>query len=68
MNPLNHRLSSKTEADLPKLVEPLAAYIAASRQPRVVLITALILLLDNLQEINKAANHYLGSFSEDYLG
>jgi hypothetical protein len=66
MNPMNHR-SAKTQADLQKLVEPLADYIAAVDQPQVVLMAALILLLDNLREINEAANDCLALFSKKHV-
>jgi hypothetical protein len=67
MNRLNFHLSPKTEDDLQKLVEPLANYIAAGGQSRVMLIAAMILLFQNLQEINGAAKHYLDTFSENHI-
>jgi hypothetical protein len=68
MNKVNLVLSPHTEADLKKLVEPLASYIAAVSQPRVGLVVALILLLDNLREIHDDANQYLSSVSENHVG
>jgi hypothetical protein len=68
MNRLNHRLSPKTEADLQKLVEPLASYISAGSQPRVALIVGLIMLVNNVQEIGDAANTYLATLSENHVG
>jgi hypothetical protein len=57
-----------TEADLRKLVEPLASYISATSRPLAALIVALILLVSNLQEINDAANNYLPTFGENHIG
>ena len=68
MNRLNHRLSPKTEADLQKLVEPLASYISATNRPRATLILALIMLVNNVQEIADAANTYLATLSENHVG
>ena len=68
MNRLNYHLSPKIEADIQKLVEPLASYITAIDQPNIALVLALILLLENLREINVAANHYLASISENHVG
>jgi hypothetical protein len=67
MKRLNHPLSPNTEADLQKLVEPLASYIAAVARPRIVLTVSLILLFENLQLINKAANQHLASSSENRI-
>jgi hypothetical protein len=64
MKPMNPR-SAKTQADLEKLVEPLVNYIAALDQPQLMLVTAIILLLDKLREVNKAANDYLALFREN---
>ena len=61
-------LSPKTEAELRKLVEPLASYISATNRPRAALFLALIMLVNNLQEIGDAANDYLATFSENHIG
>ena len=62
------QLSAKTEADLQKLVEPLASYISATNHPRAALLLALFLLVSSLQEIGDAANNYLATFSENHIG
>ena len=68
MKRLNHNLSPKIEADLQRLIEPLASYIAAVGHPNVVLIVVMTLLLDSLREINEAAHHHLNSLSENNIG
>ena len=68
MNGLNLHQSSKAEADLKKVVEPLASYISATNRPRATLILALIMLVNNVQEIADAANTYLATLSENHLG
>jgi hypothetical protein len=68
MNRLNHRLSPKTEADLQKLVEPLASYISATDRPPATLILALMMLVSNVQEVGDAANTYLATLSENHVG
>jgi hypothetical protein len=68
MNPLSIHLPPKTEAELQSLIEPLASYIAAVNRPRVVLIAALLLLLENLREIDEAATAQIASFSENQIG
>jgi hypothetical protein len=68
MNRLNCHVSPNMEADLQRLVEPLASYIAAIGQPKVALIASLILLLDSLREINAVANQHLASYSENHFG
>jgi hypothetical protein len=62
------QLPKSIEADLQKLVEPLASYISATNHPRSALILTLILLVSNLQEINDAANNYLTTFGENHIG
>jgi hypothetical protein len=68
MNRLNMHPSSKTEADLKKLVEPLASYISATDRPEAKLILALIMLVNNVQEIGDAANTYLATLSVNHVG
>ena len=68
MNRRNLHQSSKTEADLKKLVEAVASYISATNRPRATLIMALIMLVSNVQEIGDAANTYLATFSENHVG
>ena len=68
MNGLNLHQSSKAETDLKKVVEPLASYISATNRPRATLILALIMLVNNVQEIADAANTYLATLSENHLG
>jgi hypothetical protein len=60
-------LSPQTEADLQKVVEPLASYISATHRPRAALLSALILLVSNLREIGDAANDHLATFSENHV-
>lgn len=68
MNITNHNQSSKTEADLLMLVEPLASYIAAVERPRIALAAAVTMLLDNLLQIDVAANRQIAAFNEDHFG
>jgi hypothetical protein len=67
MTRLDNYLSPKTKADLQKLIDPLASYIAAASQSRIVLTTAVSLLIQSLHEINCAANHYLNSICENHV-
>jgi len=68
MNRLNMHQSSKTEADLKKVVEPLASYISATNRPQATLILALIMLVNNVQEIGNAANTYLATSNKNHVG
>jgi hypothetical protein len=68
MNRVNFHLSSKIEADLQKLVEPLAGYISATNRPRATLFLALLMLVSDFQDIGDAANTYLANFSENHVG
>jgi hypothetical protein len=59
MNHMNVAFFSKTEADLRELVEPLASYISATREPPAVLVLALTILFNDMHDIGDAANAYL---------
>jgi hypothetical protein len=67
MNSLNHLLCPQTRAGLEKLVEPLASYIAAGSQQHVALFAAITLLLDNVQQINEAANFQIATFDDNHI-
>jgi hypothetical protein len=61
-------VSPKTEADLRQLIEPLVSYISAVGRPRIALVTALVILLTELSEINEIAVSHLASLAENHLG
>jgi hypothetical protein len=68
MNRQNHHLCPRTEADLEKLIQPLASYIAAGSQQHVAVIAAMTLLLNNLQLVNDAAMRQIAAFGENRFG
>ncbi len=56
MNYFNRVLKSSVGKDLERVVEPLASYICASEQPKTALISALAVLLREVEATNRAAS------------
>jgi hypothetical protein len=67
----NQYLSPKTQADLQQLMEPVSGYIAAvgtAEQQRVILMAALLILVQHVQEVNAAASAYVETSSQNHFG
>ena len=64
MNSVNRVTSYRIAAELERVVEPLAAYICATDQPKSALMSALAVLLREVEATNRAAlNHFRGSLA-----
>jgi methyl coenzyme M reductase subunit C-like uncharacterized protein (methanogenesis marker protein 7) len=68
MNWRQHHMTTKTEAVLSELVEPLTGYISATTCPHATLAVALAILFDSLRKIDKEATAHLATLSENYIG
>lgn len=71
MNRLTVCLPPKMMADLRTLLEPVGDYIAVTDtfdQQKAAVVAALAILIENVQQVNGAADAYLDTFSQNYLG
>ena len=64
MNNIN-RLKWSAGSDLRRVVEPLANYICATEHPKVVLISALAVLFNEVEQTNREAIAHFHSYSEN---
>jgi hypothetical protein len=65
---MNHRQPLISEADLQKLVEPLASYICAVDCPRTALLRTLVKLYEQVDLIHRAAQEQVAVMSENHVG
>lgn len=59
MRKINQHLKQASEADLARVIEPLADYICATDQPNAVLKSALTFLFRTVEELNAVAGTHL---------
>ena len=64
MRKINHNLKQASEADLARVIEPLADYICATDQPNAVLKSALAFLFHTVEELNSVAGSHVRTFPE----
>jgi hypothetical protein len=65
MQKLNLKLDLPATSDLERVIEPLASYICAADQPRAALLSALAVLLSEVEQTNRAASHF-GAFTKSH--
>jgi hypothetical protein len=65
MNRFNFAADRSTGKDLESVVEPLAAYICATEQPKTALMSALAVLFREVEATNSAAVSYFQSFMQN---
>jgi hypothetical protein len=65
MNRFNFAADRSTGKDLERVVEPLAAYICATEQPKTALMSALAVLFREVEATNSAAVFYFQSFMQN---
>ena len=65
MNSLNCALTWAAENDLQRVVEPLASYISASDRPKAALMTALAVLVSEVEQTTRSAHAHVTSFLEN---
>ena len=71
MNRITYQLARQTEVELKNLMEPVSDYIAATgtvAEQKVVLIAAVLILVNDLEEINREATDYLDGFTPLHIG
>lgn len=57
-------LDLPVSSDLERVIEPLASYICAADQPRAILLSALRLLLSEVEQTNRAAVAHVAAFAK----
>jgi hypothetical protein len=62
----NHTLGSAAVGDLERVVEPLASFICATERPRAALMSALAILLSEVEQTNRAASAHFATISENH--
>jgi hypothetical protein len=65
MTTVNCALEWAIESDLERVVEPLASYISASERPKAALLSALAVLVSEVERTNRAAFAQVRSFREN---
>ena len=65
MKSLNVALEWATEADLARVIEPLASYISASERPKAALMSAMAVLVSEVERTNRAAFAHVTSLMEN---
>ena len=64
MNAINLDFDLPVASDLERVIEPLASYICAADQPRATLVSALAVLLSEVEQTNRTAlEHFSVHFS-----
>ena len=54
------------QSDLERVIEPLASYICAADQPRAALLSALAVLLSEVEQTNQTAAAHFGAFAKSH--
>jgi hypothetical protein len=65
MNAIDCTLQWGTESDLQRVIEPLASYISATDRPKAALMSALEVLVSEVERTNRAAFAHVTSFLEN---
>jgi hypothetical protein len=65
MNDVYYDPDTATENELGRVIEPLASYICATDEPKAVLLSALAVLISEVEQTNRAASTCLATFSEN---
>ena len=65
MKSLDVALEWATEADLARVIEPLASYISASERPKAALLSAMAVLVSEVERTNRAAFAHVTSLMEN---
>jgi hypothetical protein len=61
MNTLKSALEWSADSNLERVIEPLASYISATTRPRAALMSALAVLISEVEQTNQAATMHLTS-------
>ena len=65
MNAINLDFDLPVASDLERVIEPLASYICAADQPRATLVSALAVLLSEVEQTNRMAlEHFSAHFDK----
>jgi hypothetical protein len=64
MNAVNCTLEWGTESDLARVIEPLASFISAADRPKAALMSAMAVLVSEVERTNRAAFAHVNSFLE----
>jgi hypothetical protein len=67
MNTLNCALEWGADSNLERVIEPLASYISATTRPRAALMSALAVLISEVEQTNRAATLHLTTLLGDHL-
>jgi hypothetical protein len=65
MNHINSRMSRAGGSELERIIEPLANYICAAKQPKQALLSVMAILRHEVDATNRAALSYFRSYSEN---
>ncbi|MEX2142916.1 MAG: hypothetical protein WD894_26905 [Pirellulales bacterium] len=65
MNTLNCALQWAADSNLERVIEPLASYISASERPKAALMSALAVLVSEVERTNRAAFAHITSRREN---
>ena len=65
MNHINSRLNRAGSSDLERIIEPLANYICAAKQPKQALLSVVAALRHEVEMTNRTALTYFRAFSEN---
>jgi hypothetical protein len=61
---MHDRRTQGVEAELERVIEPLASYVCAAERPRTALISALEFLFKEVAQTHRVASAHLAHFSE----
>jgi hypothetical protein len=67
MNTLNCALEWTADNNLQRVIEPLASYISATTRPRAALMSALAVLISEVEQTNRAATMHLTTLLGNHL-
>jgi hypothetical protein len=59
-------LGPATDANLERVVEPLASFICATERPKAALASALAILFNEVEQTNRAASAHFAAISENH--
>lgn len=65
MKAANCRLEWETERDLARVIEPLASFISATDRPKAALMSAMAVLVSEVERTNRAAFAHVTSLLEN---
>jgi hypothetical protein len=67
MNTLNRALEWGADSNLERVIEPLASYISATARPRAALMSALAVLISEVEQTNRVATVHLTTLLGNHL-